>query len=809
MQPSGVLYKRLAVLSKSAPHVLLLSATPARSHPDAYLALLHLLQPTTHRLDDKVGFAQRLAAHDQVVELVRLTERDDADIAVLAPRWSAVLAGDPVATRLIGNLPSGPAARAELVAHVREHHWLDRRILRRTRRQLARFEHGGAPRVALATRRSERVVYATDEFEQTARTALDAYATALLTTHAENGDIPPRLAHWLLTLQLACASHPHVLTKLLAMRNAVLEAPGDFVSYRAKARIGESTAHVLRPDLSEGEVATHLAVSASCHVDPKIETDVLETLRNAAEGWAAQAARKPTPRLKALCDRIASFWKEHPREKILVFTAHGLAIRPLVEAFEGRFGEDAVASFGSHQDPAQREEAARRFQRDDDCAILVSDPLGGEGRNFQFASVVAHHDLPWSVAAVEQRIGRVDRLGRDGEVPSWMVVPKDPSCIDSAWCELLDIADVFNRPASGLEFALDPVESKALLAVLARTQTSIAGAAGLRATLPELNRLLTDERAAADKRDDEAGDADAQGFADAARLAAAVGDGHAPVEAVTRWVRGLGGGTKREEEYPQAVRLRPRRNEQPERGVFARDAALANPDISFFAIGNGLIDHLVDDAARADWCRANAWRRKPGIGCAAWEGLRVVLDLVPDITAIAGAGLRIEVLRRLYVAAPPRRLTVFIRKDGTLEDLPLVVQHLAQPFDVRKGDAAISQTGDREAWTRPIIAGQSEKITAWQSEIRHTIVGVKAHAESILASERTLVHIALAAHLDPALASARASAAGTIARLGDRHSDTIRAKLECEDEVKQHGALIAAVANAQLEIASLAYLVVT
>ena len=45
MQPGGVLFKRVSVLSKASPHVLLLSATPARQHPDAYLALLALLQP--------------------------------------------------------------------------------------------------------------------------------------------------------------------------------------------------------------------------------------------------------------------------------------------------------------------------------------------------------------------------------------------------------------------------------------------------------------------------------------------------------------------------------------------------------------------------------------------------------------------------------------------------------------------------------------------------------------------------------------------------------------------------------------------
>ncbi|HEX4914756.1 MAG TPA: C-terminal helicase domain-containing protein, partial [Vicinamibacterales bacterium] len=66
-----------------------------------------------------------------------------------------------------------------------------------------------------------------------------------------------------------------------------------------------------------------------------------------------------------------------------------------------------------------------RFQNDDRCAVMVSDPLGGEGRNFQFVSVVTHHDLPWSLAAVEQRIGRVDRLGQKRRVHAWRLLHTD------------------------------------------------------------------------------------------------------------------------------------------------------------------------------------------------------------------------------------------------------------------------------------------------------------------------------------------------------------------------------------------------
>src|SRR5438270_2922424 len=47
-----------------------------------------------------------------------------------------------------------------------------------------------------------------------------------------------------------------------------------------------------------------------------------------------------------------------------------------------------------------------------DCQVLVSTDAGGEGINLQFAHVVINYDLPWNPMRLEQRIGRVDRIGQ-------------------------------------------------------------------------------------------------------------------------------------------------------------------------------------------------------------------------------------------------------------------------------------------------------------------------------------------------------------------------------------------------------------
>jgi hypothetical protein len=807
MQPGGVLYKRVALLSKATPHVLLLSATPARQHVDAYLALLALLQPQVYRPGDTAAFAAKLAAHDRVVELLgRTKDAGPGEAAALAAGWQELLGADALVAaraRALGAADAAgfAAARAALMAYVREHHQLDHRIIRHRRQVLARLSQAsGVKGLDLTSRSAEHVPYQPDARERAVRAALAAYrATLIPAFRADGGALPPRLAHWLLQLELAAGADPLVLERLLAMRAAVLADPAEFADYRARAVKGETTAQVLRSDLSENEVAAHVAVSAASHADPAVETEVLAALRAAVDAWA-----KHTPaRAKALIKRLTAFWAENPQEKVLVFTGHGLAVKQIAAILADAFGDETVETFGAHQDTLVREESARRFRDDDTCPLLVCDPLGGEGRNFQFVSVVAHHDLPWSVAAVEQRIGRVDRLGRDGEVPSWVFAADDQHSLDAAWAEVLERAvGVFAASSSGLEFICDALETRALEAALG------GGAAALRALLPELAALVGGERDARDARADELFHEEAATYAEAARLAQSLESFSAPRDAVCRWIRGMGGSARRDEEPPRAFHLRTRFHQEPEGGVFDRETALARPELSYFALGNGVIDRLLDDAANAHWCAAAAWRRQPGLAVKSWEGVRVGYQLVLDLAPLAAAGVPLDCLRRLLVVAPPRRAVVFVRSDGAVEREPAALELLVPAFDPRRGDRALSLTASREIWTRPLLGGKLDQVVKWQAEMRRVVEVARLHAAQLLPAERdpalAAFDLRVAASVEVALAQAAAAAACFPAG----HPEVALAAREADEEQRQAAALRAALAGARLEIASLAYVVV-
>ena len=814
MQPGGVLYKRISVLSKSTPHVLLLSATPARQHADAYLALLALLQPQAYRTDDLAAFKQKLNAHDQVVDLLARTREAVAEaLPALAAAWRTLFAADPQLVALADALAAAGAAalvaRDALVAYVREHHQLDHRIIRHRRAVLARLSQAsGVKGLDLSRRSGERVPYTPDPAEHAVRNELAAYRAVLVAHFAvpaaggadATPTLPPRLAHWLLQLELSAGADPLVLERMLAMRAAVLDDPPAYGEYRARARAGESAAQVLRSDLSENEIAAHIAVSAACHTEAADESEALELLRAAVTPWLS---RTPA-RAKALIRRLAAFWKENPQEKVLIFTGHGLAVKRLAGYLGEAFGEDGVETFGAHQDTMEREEAARRFRDDDDCPLLVCDPLGGEGRNFQFVSVVVHFDLPWSLAAVEQRIGRVDRIGRDGEVASWIMVADDSESLESAWADVLEeSARVFATSSSGLEFISDALETRALAVALA------GGAAALRAIRPELDELVALERANRDARADELFHEEAGAYAEAATLAASLDAFSAPRDAVCRWIRGMGGSARRDEEPPRAFHLRTRYHQEPEAGVFKRETALDRPALSYFAIGNGVIDRLLDDAGKAQWSAVAAWRRQSDAQLKRWEGVRVGYQLVLDLAPLASAGVPLDCLRRLLVVAPPRREVAFVRgTDGGIEADLGALTALAPVFDPRRGDRALSLSASREVWTRPLLAGKVEQVVEWQDQVRRAVTVARAHGERLLPQVRDPALAAFTARADAGVGVARAQAHSARARLGAEHPETLLSAREAADEEAQAQALRAALAGARLELVSLAYVVV-
>lgn len=134
-----------------------------------------------------------------------------------------------------------------------------------------------------------------------------------------------------------------------------------------------------------------------------------KALRDALQGLATQAAKVPgTRKVDALLGVVAA-----QREPALVFTRFRETLDEVVQAVS-RAGVAAVPFHGG-LDAGARAAALARF-REGGAVVMVATATGSEGHNLQHCNVLVNFDLPWNPMAIEQRIGRLHRMGQTREV---------------------------------------------------------------------------------------------------------------------------------------------------------------------------------------------------------------------------------------------------------------------------------------------------------------------------------------------------------------------------------------------------------
>jgi len=102
----------------------------------------------------------------------------------------------------------------------------------------------------------------------------------------------------------------------------------------------------------------------------------------------------------------------NPNEKKMVFVHHRETLHRLAELVK-REGVACEQFEGGMMGP-EKDAAVRRFQ--DEVPLLICTESGGEGRNLQFCNTLVNFDLPWNPMTIEQRIGRIHRIGQTRDV---------------------------------------------------------------------------------------------------------------------------------------------------------------------------------------------------------------------------------------------------------------------------------------------------------------------------------------------------------------------------------------------------------
>jgi superfamily II DNA or RNA helicase len=139
-------------------------------------------------------------------------------------------------------------------------------------------------------------------------------------------------------------------------------------------------------------------------------------LQNIVEQW--EQGGRVDSKLETLIKAIRKIWKEDEkasrnRRKIVIFSYFRRTLEYLrIALTKGGFNLRMIHG-GTHVD--EREFVIDEFLEREDVPLLLTSEVGGEGIDLQKASVLFNYDLPWNPMVVEQRIGRIDRIGQQAK----------------------------------------------------------------------------------------------------------------------------------------------------------------------------------------------------------------------------------------------------------------------------------------------------------------------------------------------------------------------------------------------------------
>lgn len=133
--------------------------------------------------------------------------------------------------------------------------------------------------------------------------------------------------------------------------------------------------------------------------------------------FATQARTLPTDsKANKLLTEVNGFLQDNSSEKVLIFTQFLETQNYLKSKFEDQGYQVAIfRSEKGHSNYSKRGEFDR-FKKDSNVQIMISTEVGGEGLNLQFCHILFNYDLPWNPMRIEQRIGRLDRIGQKQNV---------------------------------------------------------------------------------------------------------------------------------------------------------------------------------------------------------------------------------------------------------------------------------------------------------------------------------------------------------------------------------------------------------
>jgi ATP-dependent helicase HepA len=246
--------------------------------------------------------------------------------------------------------------------------------------------------------------------------------------------------------------------------------PGLFLLTATPSQLGEETyfgqLHLLDPDrydsfdtFQQEQASYHNVAEEAEKLYEQKDVDALrELLRR--HGPSRLLFRNTREQVKGFPKRIAhpvllttekevwlkDFLESHVEEKVLIITQTPQEVRSIAESIQS-YLEPPPVQFHEGQALLERDRQAAWFADSDGSRVMIASDIGGEGRNFQFVQHLVLFDLPQNPERIEQRIGRLDRIGQQSEFHIHIPVRKgEPEADWMRW--LHEGLDAFQRPLS-------------------------------------------------------------------------------------------------------------------------------------------------------------------------------------------------------------------------------------------------------------------------------------------------------------------------------------------------------------------------
>ncbi|TAE11538.1 MAG: helicase [Oscillatoriales cyanobacterium] len=447
-QQSFELCQKLAHKSKN---LLLLSATPVIGREQDFLTMLHLLDPTTYRVEDLQSFKAQVQNRQEIGRTL-LDFRETTQPAVLQTKLAqlrTLFAKDDYLIALAKELEKSlktkeTEEKSRLIrtirTHVRDTYRLHRRILRNRRDAVEDviFDRDTVPKAEYDLN---------DEQWSEIQTVLDKWRAA-----APKSSEYQRI---FLLFFRASGTWLNVLERVIKARLQKKSSP------ELDREFGQSdTAILTRTALfsEERELLETLLNTVS-----KVEEgfDRLGLLRIAILRFLAVALKVPREYHSNPRDLLSRIQQQIKRPipgerfpKIAIFTSFTTTCQEIAENLAKIFGKKAIASHDMTKSADDVEANLHRFKTEPHCFVLVCDRSAETGVNLQFIDWLVHFDLPWFPNQLEQRLSRVDRIGSKMGVQFCLFAGPDmPDSPHEAWFQVLKNGfDIFNKSIASLQF---------------------------------------------------------------------------------------------------------------------------------------------------------------------------------------------------------------------------------------------------------------------------------------------------------------------------------------------------------------------